>query len=196
MQNQNSNLGPVVVATLVISLIVSGLVGLGLRAPDQSDAVKAVDTKVNQLDAGIRQLVQSGALSSPALGPWFSYGDIIHDGQSSDVTFAGTATSTACAILSPAATSTLSRASLRVATEPYANTWKIFRASTPTTQTTLLAQNLVGTTGSIIATTTTTTLTDGVVLPNSYINFVVATTTAVNNNFNAVVHCEATFIEL
>lgn len=203
MENSKNLTGAgAVIVSVVTTVIVLGLGWLfgasGGSSVTYTAVTPAQQSAIEQHVASllVPLLPKSGALASPAIGPWFSYGDIIHDGQSADVTFTNTATSSACSILSPAATSTLSRATLRVATEPYANTWKIFRASTPTTQTTLLASGLVGTTGSIIATTSVTALTDGVVLPSSYINFVVATTTTVNANFSAVVHCEAAFIEL
>ncbi len=183
--------------TAVTFLVLSGLGWLlGGKGDTASAITPAQQSAIEQHVADLLTplLPKAGALSSPAIGAWFSYGDIVHDGNSANVDFTGTATSTACSVQSPAATSTLSRATLRIATEPYVSTWKIGKSVGPGVVTTLLAQGTGN--GLVIATTTNTTLTDSVVSPLSYINFIVSTTTPVNANFNATVHCEASFVEL
>lgn len=192
----NQNLKTIVIPLIVTLIVLCGNWLFGGKSdtaitPAQQSAITQTVT-----DA-LGGVMKSGALSSPAIGPWFSYGDIIHDGASVNFDFTGSATSTGCAIQSPAATSTLTSAVMRIVTEPYPSTWKIFRAGTPTTQTTLLAQDLAATASGIVnATTTNTALVDGTIPPLSWVNFVAATTTAVNANFNAVIRCEATFREL
>lgn len=188
-----TGLGAIAVS-LVTTLIV---LGLGLLIGGKGDAA-ITPAQQNAIEQHVAQLIvpmlpKAGALSSPALGPWYSVSDIEVDGWNCAFDFTGTATSSACSMGPILATSTYALTpTLRIATEPYVNTWTIWRAATPATETTKLAQDLVASANGVIhATTTTTSLTDGILVPGSYINCRVATTTTVNANFNATGRCEA-----
>lgn len=206
MDNSKNLTGFGAIAVSVITTII--VIGLGwlFGAHDGTASVPgAAITSAQQsaIEHNVANIIlpllpKSGAISSPSLGAWFSVGDVIHDGWSCNFDFTGTATSTACGFLSPPTTSTFAMApALRIITEPYVNTWKIGKSALPATYTVLLAQDLVSSAQGIIhATTTNTTLTDGVIPPNSYVSCGIATTTAVNANFNATGRCELIFREL
>ena len=142
--------------------------------------------------------VVAGALSSPDIqSPYLSFGNVRAWGSGSDFR---TGTSTLCAIQSPAATSTLVSATLRMDSLPYELTDVVIaRGTTAFATSTILAFKDVFTTselGYLVATTTLTTLVDGIVLPNSFINFRYSTTTVVNANFQPTGKCSVVFREI
>lgn len=191
--NQNQSTIPHLVLSVLMFVI--GLFAL-LHGQGGTDAqvaaqVANLQTQLSAITAPAEPGVRAGAIASPALGPWYSVGDNEVDGYSCNFDFTGTATSSACSIGPIVATSTFALSpTLTITTEPYASTWKIWRAGFPATETTLLAQNLASVANGVIhATTTAVTLTDGILVPGSYINCRVATTTAVNANFNATGRC-------
>lgn len=119
-----------------------------------------------------------GAVNSPDIqSPYFSFGNLRMWANSSALT---SGSATLCAIQSPAATSTLVTATLGLTNPSYTNNYEIgWGASSGATTTNLARATVAASTWiSLIATTSATALTDGVVLPNSWINFKVATGTA------------------
>lgn len=91
------------------------------------------------------------------------------------------ATTTICSLKSPSATTTIiSPRALFVPSVTYANNFEVGLASNAFATTTSLGKITIAANGSgeLVGTTTVTALKDGVVPPNSYINFRVSTSTA------------------
>lgn len=155
--------------------------------------------KQEQKPASQEQTPGAGSLSGPDISsPYISYGGVRTWNRSRSSLIA--ASSTVCAIQSPAATSTLEKAVLRIDTSPaYAVTYEIgYSASTMNSTTTgIVSSYVVSSSGyaAIVATTTVTALTDGVVGPNSWVNFNISTSTATGSN-QATGRCDASFREL
>jgi len=145
--------------------------------------------------------VKFGALSSPMIpSPFLNWGGVSEWRSGNDLR---TATSTLCALQSPAATSTLRTATLRVDSLPYELAYvAINRGSTAFSSSTRLAIKDPWTTselGYLVATSSAGTfggLVDGVVLPNSWITFTFSTTTVVNANFQPTGKCSVSFLEI
>jgi hypothetical protein len=144
-----------------------------------------------------------GALSSPDIAsPFISWGGVRHWAQSAGFY---SASSTLCAIQSPAATSTLTSADLRVDSLPYTLLGlEISKASTAFASTTQLAYDISFSTSELGylrvllggATSSPTGIADSIIAPNQFINFRFATTTTVNSNFAPTGKCQASFREL
>ena len=140
-----------------------------------------------------------GALSSPDISsPYLSWGNVRDWRLGQDPL--NTGTTSLCAIQTPAATSTLVSATLRIATLPYAVSVEISNATTAHASTTRLgARTMAATSEGFLVASTTTNLPNGVVFPNSYINFRVATSAApdaVNANFQPTGKCSVVFREI
>ena len=136
-----------------------------------------------------------GAVASPDIAsPYLSFGGVRT--WAAGVTVNQAASSTLCAILSPSATTTLVAATLGINNELGTNEFQIGRGATWGATTTLLASGSVAASTwlSLVATTSTTALTDGVVLPYSYINFKVATGTPGIMTYNG--KCSVVFREI
>ncbi len=105
--------------------------------------------------------------------------------------------STTCSIKSPSASSTLEHASLVLSSIPTGDTqWGIGQSASRFATTTAIVAHYDVASGAqvaIVATTTVTALTDGVVAPNTYINFKLATTTATYTGWQPTGRCEALF---
>lgn len=119
-----------------------------------------------------------GAVTSPYFNSKsFSFGGVMHWGGGKDSLTSGSAT--LCSVQAPSATSTLVSATMRVENAAYANTFQVGNADTSSATTTLLGSLTVAASkwGELVATTSVTALTNGVVRPNTYIVFKVATGT-------------------
>ncbi len=181
------------IATIAVAVVLSLLGALllnGKQGPSGNSGHDGQDGKDGS---------SFGALVSPDIAsPFLGFGDV--RAWAAGPTFAlGGSTSTACNIQSPAATTTLVAATLRIDSIPYATaatTWGIYRSDTPDTKTTQLALRDVLPKGSIIATTSLTALVDGVVTPNSWISFILSTTTTVGPSFTPTGKCSVVFREI
>lgn len=143
--------------------------------------------------------VKVGALAGPDLASlYFSFGGVREWAGSAGFY---TASTSLCAIQSPAATTTLVAATVRIDTSTTtASIVEIGKALTAFATTTRLALLTVGANAvnlNLVATTTVTTLTDGVVPPNSWINTMVGFTTGTASAATALTgKCSAVFREI
>lgn len=141
-----------------------------------------------------------GAVSSPdIMSPYFSFGGVRHWAGKMDMR---SASSTLCSIQSPAATSTLVSASASfTAGVGYATSYDLGVGDNNAATSTVIGrvQLVSGTNimGHITATSTAlnTTVVDGVMRPNQWVNFRVATAT-VSTLYAPVGTCSATFREI
>lgn len=176
--NKNITIGVIAVAILVAGVIAGVLGG---------------DTQVIEkvIDKGSSSNI--GALTGPDLPyPYFGVGGVREFKQSTSLQ---TATTTVCAIQSPAATSTLKFAGIRFSTSSTtASTIHLAKATTAYATTTALGQGSLaaGAQGVVLASTTPTTgVDDNVVFgPSEY--FVVGMTGGAGT-FSPVGTCQATF---
>ena len=175
---------------VIVSVVVALLLG----------AYGAFRSAPAQVVERVIQEKQLGALAGPDIPyPYFSFGDVRQHALGASLTSATSSSVTGfilCAIQAPAATTTLVAATLRVNGNPYSNEFEISRSTTNTATTTRLAL-LVSAAADVevIATTTATALTNGVVIPNSYIMFAVATGTP-STSWTRAGKCSAVFREI
>lgn len=143
----------------------------------------------------VERTIQVGAVSSPdIISPYFSFGGVRQWATHQSV---AQATSTFCAMQSPAATTTLLRASVNLTfASSSAQNVVLTRASTQYATTTLLGQLSTPAGGQGVIVATTTTLTDGIVAPNSWIT--AGWTGALGDGTNSapVGTCNAIFVEV
>ncbi len=175
------------VAVLLAGWLVGGKGDTAITAAQQDQIAQ----HVSQLLGGER----AGALASPALGPWFSVGDVVTTGQRSALR---SANATLCSIQGPAATSTIESASIWIDSQAFANDVEIGIGTTNTATTTGLGRKTLGVVNSyLVASTTDATLDGGKKLigPWQFLNFNIATGT-VSATFAPSGHCSAVFREL
>lgn len=139
MQNQNSNLaGGIFLASLVVSLLVSGLVAWIGHTPDQSAKVAEATQKVDALQEGIKALIKAGALTGPEVAsPFLQWGGVNHWAAGAVYGNTVMATSSAvagtfCSIPVPYGTQLLVRASWRPDTITGIATTAVFDVATST----------------------------------------------------------------
>jgi len=141
------------------------------------------------------QNLVTGSVTSPDISsPYISFGDVRHwAAQDSDLT---QATTTVCALQSPASTSTLQfgDAKFVVASSTQNSTITLAKATTPYATTTLLGKYVIasGAQGTVIASTSPTTGDAVIFSPNTY--FVVGMQGG-GGTFSPTGNCSAVWIE-
>lgn len=139
-----------------------------------------------------------GAVSGPDISsPYFSYGGVRHWGAKTESLTE--ATTTVCALQSPAATSTLSFGSIRLSvSSTTASTVTMAKATTPYATTSLLASSAVGA-NAFLTLVATSSLPVGFTTfaPNTYlvIGMADATPQAGAGTFSPTGVCQATWVE-
>jgi len=169
-----------------IALVVSLVVGLTVSKPVNTVVQRVTDGKL-------------GSVASPdIMSPYFSFGGVRHWGARSDSLVQ--ATTTVCAIQSPAATSTLIMGSIRLSVgSTTASTVTIAKSATAYATTTLIGGGALGAgaQGTFSATTTPSTGTslDGPMVfgPSQYL--VVGMQGGVGGTFSPTGNCQATWVQ-
>lgn len=170
-----------------MSLVVTVLLGAYVFTHQTAPVVKEINT---------------GALSSPDIAsPYLSFGGVRFWAATQSPT---AASSTVCSIQSPAATTTLEAATVRIdSSAAYLVQYELGKATTnyATTSRLALFDIAANAQAAIIATTTTsggvalTNVTDNIIAPNSFINLRISTSTA-SAAFAPTGRCSAVFREI
>lgn len=143
----------------------------------------------------VREVTVSAISNPDVASPYFGWGGVRQWATSQSV---AQATSTFCAMQSPAATTTLLRATVNLTTaSSSAQNVVIAKATTQYATTTLLGQLSVAANGQVLVVgTSTSALTDGIIAPNSWIT--AGWTGALGGGVNSapVGSCKAIFVEV
>ena len=201
------------IQNIVLGAVIVGLIVVGswVKAPKEV----TYDQIINAINNAGSKL---GALSNPDLiSNWFSFGRVREWAYSSPMLSSGTASTTACSFLSPAATSSIIMASANVASTSLAglsattsldigysqglsSPGTSSTTANPNATTTILARaTLIGLSSYLLNATTTIansgpTITDNIVWPHSYINVKVGANASTSNFISGT--CKIKFREL
>ena len=178
---------------IIVGVLLAVALALGLYGTLRSTPTAVTERIIREVGAATGPELPYKYLSVGGVRTWYSHS-----------TSFPTATSTLCSFQSPAATTTLVAATMNIKNTTGTNTFQVGRAAAgasnvnSTATTTLLASLTVGSVsyGELVATTTLTAsgLTDGVIIPYSWINFKVGTGTPGTITFTG--SCSAVFREL